>query len=88
MTLKCYLLTLLKIHRPDCEPCKALEKGGIEMRERLEELNSEPQPSSLSPAADEKFAGIFDPQPCDVVARMPIRLMQQPGSQKERFNSW
>jgi hypothetical protein len=42
MTLKCYLLTLLKIHRPDCEPCKALEKGGIEMRERLEELNSEP----------------------------------------------
>ena len=42
MTLKCSLLTLLKIHRPDCEPCKALEKGGIEMRERLEELNSEP----------------------------------------------
>ena len=42
MTLQCYLLTLLKIHRSDCERCMALEKGGIEMRERLEELNSEP----------------------------------------------
>ena len=52
MTLKCSLLTLLRIHRPDCEDCKALEKGGIEMRERLEELNSEP---------DRIFAEVIEP---------------------------
>ena len=43
MTLKCYLLSLLRMHRLDCERCKASEKGGVEMRERLDELNSEPK---------------------------------------------
>jgi hypothetical protein len=45
--LRCYLLSLLRIHRPDCEHCKALEKCGLDMRERLEELNWRTQPYSL-----------------------------------------
>ena len=39
MNLRCYLLSLLRIHRPDCARCKALEKCGLDMRERLAELN-------------------------------------------------
>ena len=38
MQLKCYLLSLLRIHRPDCQRC-AREKAGDEMRKRLEDLN-------------------------------------------------
>ena len=77
MTLKCYLLSLLRIHRLDCERCKANEKGGVEMRERLDELNSEPQPHSLNHRDDEEVAGVFDAGPGDVVTRTPISLAQE-----------
>jgi hypothetical protein len=35
----CYLLSLLRIHRPDCEHCDACECcWGEDMRKRLNEL--------------------------------------------------
>jgi|HubBroStandDraft_4_1064222.scaffolds.fasta_scaffold23073_2 hypothetical protein len=39
MKLRCYLLSLLRIHRSDCPDCNARETCGDEMRKRLEELN-------------------------------------------------
>ncbi len=48
MKLKCNLLSLLRIHRPDCEHCNAREKSGHEMRKRLEELNWRMQLDSLN----------------------------------------
>src|SRR5260370_42155694 len=41
--LRCYFLSLLRIHRPDCEHCRAREKCGLEMRERLAELKRRTQ---------------------------------------------
>ncbi len=48
MKLKCNLLSLLRIHRPDCEHCNARETCGHEMRKRLEELNWRMQLDSLN----------------------------------------
>jgi hypothetical protein len=39
VNLRCYLLSLLRIHRPDCQICHVREEHGVEMRKRLEELN-------------------------------------------------
>ena len=44
----CYLLSLLRIHSPDCEHCNARETRGDEMRKRLEELSWRTQPRSRS----------------------------------------
>lgn len=48
VNLRCYLLSLLRIHRSDCEHCIARENYGVEMRKRLEELNWRTQPHSLN----------------------------------------
>jgi hypothetical protein len=40
----CYLLSLLRIHSPDCKHCMAQLTYGNELRRRLEELNGDPQP--------------------------------------------
>ncbi len=76
MKLKCYLLSLLRIHRPDCEHCKAREKCGVEMRERLEELNGRTQPYSLNNGDHAEVAQVFDSKSAEV-AFLPISLEQQ-----------
>ena len=43
----CYLLALLRIHRPDCQHCMAHLTCGDELQRRLEELNVRAQPCSL-----------------------------------------
>jgi hypothetical protein len=43
----CYLLSLLKIHSPDCEHCNARETSWSDMRKRLDELSWRTQPRSL-----------------------------------------
>jgi positive regulator of sigma E activity len=48
MKLRCYLLSLLRIHRSDCQYCNARETCGDEMRKRLEELNWPTHLHSLS----------------------------------------
>jgi len=58
---KCYLLSLLRIHHPDCELCNSREKYGEEMRRRLEELNWRTQPRSVN-------NGVFDSKPAEVIS--------------------
>ena len=77
MKFRCYLLSLLRIHRPDCEHCKAREKCGIEMRERLAELNWRTQPNLLKEEIQREVVEVFDSKPGEVVARTPISLAQQ-----------
>lgn len=48
MSFRCRLLSLLRLHRPNCEVCNARERYGVEMRRRLEELNWRTQPHSFS----------------------------------------
>jgi hypothetical protein len=43
----CYLLSLLRIHSPNCEHCNVRETHGEEIRQRLEELRWRIQPRSL-----------------------------------------
>jgi len=40
----CYLLSLLRIHSPDCKHCMAQLTCGNELRRRLEELNAPTYP--------------------------------------------
>ncbi len=75
MKLKCYLLSLLRIHRPDCEHCKARETCGIEMREWLAELNCRTQPYSLNNEDRGKPVEV-DSKPAEVVAPPPISFEQ------------
>ena len=63
MTFRCYLLSLLRIHSPDCD-CNVHKTSGDEMRRRLEELNWRTQPHSVE---------VFDPMPGEVVTQ-PISL--------------
>lgn len=48
MKWRCYLLSLLRIHDSDCEICVAHERHGIEIRQRLEELNWRTLPRSAN----------------------------------------
>ena len=47
MNLRCYLLSLLRIHSPSCKVCDAREAYGLGMRKRLEELNWGRQPHEV-----------------------------------------
>jgi hypothetical protein len=73
--LRCYLLSLLRIHRLDCEHCKDREKCGIEMRERLAELNSRTQPHLVK--KDVHGEVVPDSNPGEVVASPPSLSAQQ-----------
>ena len=42
----CYVLSLLRIHSPDCEHCMARLTCGADLRKRLEELDGRTQLSS------------------------------------------
>jgi hypothetical protein len=75
--LRCYLLSLLRIHHPDCEHCNARETCGYEMRKRLEELNWRTEPHSLNHGDNEEVVEVFDSKLGEVVARMPISLAHQ-----------
>jgi hypothetical protein len=70
VTLRCQLLTLLRIHHPDCRYC-AREKYGMEMRKRLEELNWRTQTHSPTDADREEIVTAFDSAEDDVVSRTP-----------------
>jgi hypothetical protein len=75
--LRCYLLSLLRIHRLDCEHCKAREKCGIEMRERLAELNWRTQPNLPKEEIQLEVVEVFDSKPGEGFARTPISLAHQ-----------
>jgi hypothetical protein len=68
--LRCYLLSLLRIHQPDCKHCVARKRYGMEMRKRLEELNWRVQPCSP------KEMGVFDSERAEVIT-LPVSLARR-----------
>ncbi len=66
---KCYLLSLVKLHSPDCECRNARETSGDEIRKRLDELSGRTQSRSLN-------NGVFDSKPGEVISPS-ISLAQQ-----------
>lgn len=76
MKLRCYLESLLRIHRSDCQHCDSPETWG-QIRKRLEELNSRTQPHSLNSVDHEEVVRVFDSKPDEVVASQSISLAQQ-----------
>ena len=62
----CYLLSLLRIHQPDCEHCNADQTCGEQMRKRLEELARRTPPHSLDNR--ERGGEVFDSKVREVVA--------------------
>ena len=48
----CYLLSLLRIHSPECEHCNPHETRWDEIQKRLEELSGRTQPRSLNREVD------------------------------------
>ena len=77
MKLRCYLLSVLRIHRLDCEHCKDREKCGIEMRERLAELNSRTLPHLIKKDVHGEVVPDFDSKPSEIVASLPSLSAQQ-----------
>jgi hypothetical protein len=77
VNVRCYLSSLLRIHRPDCERCNARAMSGDEMRKRLEELNGRTQPRSLNNGDHGEVLKAFDSEPGELVASPPISLAQQ-----------
>ncbi len=76
MNLRCYLLSLLRIHSPNCEVCNAREKYGVDMRKRLEELNWRTQPHSPNNGDHGEVVEVFDSRP-GVVMSAPASLKAQ-----------
>ena len=75
MNLRCYLLSLLKLHSLDCD-CNAPKTSGDEIRKRLDELSGRTQPRSLNYGDHGEAVGVFDSEPGEVISP-PISLAQQ-----------
>ena len=71
----CYLLSVLRVHNPDCKHCN--EMCGYEMRQRLEELNGRTQTHSLNNGDHKDVVRVFDSKPGEVVATPPISVKAQ-----------
>lgn len=75
--VRCSLLALLRLDHPDCGRCKALQKRGIQMRERLDELNVGMQQDLLHNSDRGEVVEIFDSERGKIVARQTISLPKQ-----------
>ena len=73
--MRCYLLSLLKLHSLDCD-CNAPKTSGDEIRKRLDELSGRTQPRSLNYGDHGEAVGVFDSEPGEVISP-PISLAQQ-----------
>ena len=56
----CYLLSILRIHSPDCEHCYVHEMRWGEMRNRLEELSWRTQPYALQKGDQRELVKVPD----------------------------
>jgi hypothetical protein len=74
--LRCYLESLLRIHRSDCEQCSTPATWGPDIRQRLEELNSRTHPHSLN-NGDPEEVRVFDSKPNEGVTSPSASLTQQ-----------
>ena len=70
MNLRCRLLSLLRVHSPDCELCS--EKYGREMLKRLEELTGRKKPDSLRDGDHGEVAEVYGSKPAEGVGRSPV----------------
>jgi hypothetical protein len=77
--LRCYLLSLLRIHHPDCEHCNVRETCGHEMRKRLEELNWRRQPTVLKKEVHGDVVEVSDSAPGEVLASPPAQQAKKAG---------
>jgi hypothetical protein len=68
--LRCYLLSLLRIHHPDCKHCVARKRYGMEMRKRLEELGWR------TPANSSDVVRVFDSDLAEVIT-LPVSLKER-----------
>ena len=59
----CYLLSLLRIHNPDCEHCKAHETCWGDMQKRLEELSWRTQPPPIENGTHGKLVEVRNSKP-------------------------
>lgn len=75
--VRCYLLSVLRIHHPDSERCNARETFGDEMRRWLEELNWRTQPDSLGNGGHEEVLAVFESKPDEVAASPRISSAQR-----------
>jgi hypothetical protein len=75
--LRCYVESLLRVHRSDCERCNPPETRGPEIRKRLEELNLRMQPRSVHTTDHEDGVRVFDSKADEVVASPPASSAQQ-----------
>jgi len=75
--LRCYLLSLLRIHHPDCDHCNLRETCGEAMRKRLEELNWRNQPTLLKKEVHGEVPEVSGSTPDDGVASPQISLAQR-----------
>jgi len=66
--LRCYVLSVLRIHPPHCEHCKVREMHGCEMRKRLEELSGRRMEPYLLVNEHGKEAEVFDSKPGEIIA--------------------
>ena len=73
----CHLLSVLRIHDPDCEHCYPRDTCGYEMRQRLQELNELTQMCSLNDGNREEVVRVFDPKPCEAEASPPVSVRAQ-----------
>jgi hypothetical protein len=76
VNLRCYLLSLMRFHSPSCEVCNAREKYGVEMRQRLEELNWRTLPDSHAHGDHGRVGVELDSEPGEVICT-PVSLMAQ-----------
>jgi len=74
LNLRCSLLSLMRLHSPDCARCNAHETHGDEMRKRLEELSWRAQPRSLNHGDHRVVVEVSDSKPGEVVPSQPISL--------------
>lgn len=77
MKLRCYLESLLRMHRPDCARCHPIESSGPDIRKRLEELNLRMQPRSVKNSDHEEVVREFDSKPEEVGASPPVSAQQK-----------
>ena len=56
----CYVLSLLRIHSPDCEHCMAHLTCGDELRERLAELNELAEPAVATEREPHKVRALLE----------------------------
>lgn len=77
MKLRCFLLSFLKLHQPDCDYCRARKTCGLDMKRRLEELNGPMPPNLLKMEVRGEVAVVSAGKPRELMARPSVSLLHE-----------